>query len=64
MIGYIAKSIRVDEKIYDYVGDILSALRKLTEPTDTTKIGLLDYGPSTRAGLALIRTSRIRALIE
>lgn len=64
MIDYIARSIRVDEKIYEYVGDILSSLRKLTESTENTKIPILDYGPSTRAGLALIRTSRIRALME
>jgi MoxR-like ATPase len=64
MIDYIWKSIRVDEKIYDYVGDILSFLRKLTLPSESIKFPLLDYGPSTRAGLALIRTSRIRALME
>ncbi len=64
MIDYIAKNIRVDEKIYDYVEDILSSLRHLTKSSENTKIPLLDYGPSTRAGLALIRTSRIRALME
>lgn len=68
MIDYIAKSIRVDEKIYDYVGDILSSLRSLTTVSDlsptSSHLVPLSYGPSTRAGLALIRTSRIRALIE
>lgn len=65
MIEYITKMIRVDEKIYDYVGDILSSLRNLTEPgEDSSSHPLLDYGPSTRAGLALVRTSRIRALME
>lgn len=68
MIDYIARSIRVDEKIYDYVGDILSSLRSLTtvsnlSPT-SSHLAPLSYGPSTRAGLALIRTSRIRALME
>jgi MoxR-like ATPase len=68
MIDYIARSIRVDEKIYDYVGDILASLRSLTtvsnlSPTSSS-LPPLSYGPSTRAGLALIRTSRIRALME
>ena len=63
MIDYIAKSIRVDEKIYDYVGDILSNLRSLAEHTDNKK-RVLNYGPSTRAWLALIRTSRIHALMN
>ena len=60
MIDYIAKSIRVDEKIYDYVGDILSATRRLTTSAPHP---VLSYGASTRAGLALIRAGRVRAVM-
>jgi MoxR-like ATPase len=60
MIDYIAKSIRVDEKIYDYVGDILSATRNLTTSAPHP---VLSYGASTRAGLALIRAGRVRAVM-
>ena len=52
MIDYIAASIRVDDKIYDYVSDIISATRKLVTVPITP---VLSYGASTRAGLALIR---------
>jgi len=31
MIDYIAKTVRVDEHIYTYITDILSATRKITE---------------------------------
>jgi MoxR-like ATPase len=60
MIDYIAKSVRVDEKIYDYVGDILSATRRLTTSTPHP---VLSYGASTRAGLALIRAGRVRSVM-
>lgn len=60
MIDYIASSVRVDEKIYDYVSDIISATRKMvTVPTTP----VLSYGASTRAGLALIRAGRVRAVM-
>ncbi len=63
MIDYIASNIHVDENIYEYVGDLLTELRKLTKPPEPSakydasslKNGILSYGPSTRAGLALIR---------
>ncbi len=72
MIDYIAGNIHVDENIYEYVGNILAELRKLTEapvPSEkydvsSLKNGILSYGPSTRAGLALIRAGRIKALME
>ena len=67
MIDYIAKSIRVDTHIYSYVSDIISATRRLTtvsvlSPTSSS-LPPLSYGASTRAGLALIRAGRIRALL-
>jgi MoxR-like ATPase len=62
MIDYIAGNIRVDERIYDYVGDILTSLRALAiSQWSTTTI--LSYWPSTRAGLALIRAGRVHALM-
>lgn len=54
--NFIKKSIKVDEKIIDYVARILSNFRRLTEEDFlfNSKNPLLDYGPSTRAGIALI----------
>jgi MoxR-like ATPase len=67
MIDYIAKSIRVDEHIYTYVSDILSATRRLTTASAlspaSSSLPPLSYWASTRAGLALIRAGRIRALL-
>jgi MoxR-like ATPase len=60
MISYITKSVRVDAKIYDYVSDILSATRKMVTIPNTP---VLSYGASTRAGLALIRAGRVRAVM-
>ncbi len=56
-------SVRVDEKIYTYILSILEATRtprKWYEPIAP----LLEYGASTRAGLALIRLARVRAILE
>jgi MoxR-like ATPase len=68
IIDYIAKNIRVDDKIYEYVGDILTELRKLTQIPIQGKreeaFALLSYWPSTRAWLALIRAGRIHALLD
>ena len=101
---YIAKSIRVDEKIYDYVSDILELTRSRhregkgesewneerghpgvwSDPenqqwrqnnnrnpslahnakTEKSLTSLISYWASTRAGLALIRTARVLALLE
>ena len=77
MMDYITKSVRVDEKIYDYVSDIVSATRQLALPISSTpgkdiNNGLtfgdvytptLSHWASTRAGLALIRAGRVRAVI-
>ncbi|MBC7498097.1 AAA family ATPase [Candidatus Gracilibacteria bacterium] len=60
MIHYIADNIRVDAKIYDYISDIISATRKLAISTPNPT---LSYGASTRAGLALIRAGRVRAVL-
>jgi MoxR-like ATPase len=73
MIDYIACNIRVDEKIYDYVSDILSATRQLTQriPLLAPLSGgegsgvryPLAYGASTRAGLALVKAAKVRAVM-
>jgi MoxR-like ATPase len=78
MIDYIEKSVRVDEKIYDYVWSLLTATRKLTmqnPPSPLWQGGIkhllptssdlppLSYGASTRAGLALVRAARVRAVM-
>lgn len=62
MIDYIAKSVRVDTHIYDYVSEIISATRKLAKSWETNSV--LSYGASTRAGLALIRAGRVRAIMD
>ena len=64
MIDYIGREVRVDEKIYEYVSAIIDATRKLTIDTNNQGYAVLSYGASTRAGLALIRTSRVRAILE
>ncbi len=78
MRDYIAKHIRVDDAIYDYISRILEATRSRWIHTTSEKshllarfqkeevntTPLLSYGASTRAGLALIRTARVLALIE
>lgn len=58
---YIESTILVDEKIYDYVCTILNRLRELAKKTPEGQV--LDYGPSTRAGLALIRAGKTYALL-
>lgn len=62
MIDYMSKNIRVDEKIYDYISEILIATRKLAIDSKTQE-SKLSYWASTRAGLALVRTARVRALM-
>ena len=77
MIDYIAKNIRVNEHIYTYISDILTKTRDITESVVekefegiesgvkfwNLKTPLLSYGASTRAGLALIRAGRVRAVM-
>ncbi len=64
MIDYIAKNIRVDEKVYRYVSDLLTATRNLTKAPNSESEWVLSYWASTRAGLALIRAWRVRALLQ
>ncbi len=74
MIEYIEKNIYVDPKIYDYVSQIIWATRALSTQKWSLKyleengvdvpMNVLDYGASTRAGLALIRGSRVLAVLQ
>ena len=64
MVAYITKNIRVDEKVYRYVSDLLSASRNLAKNTSPESEWVLSYWASTRAGLALIRAWRVRALLQ
>lgn len=63
---FLEKSITIDEKICDYILRILRAYRDLTNSDNIfqTNQPLLSYGPSTRAGIALMRGAKIRALIH
>lgn len=60
MTEYIRTQIRVDEKIYDYIAHILDTSRQLAKNGID---GPLSYGASTRAGLAMIRCARVRAIM-
>lgn len=64
--NFIQKTIPTDEKIVDYIERILLKYRSLTRE-DTifeTSEPLLSYGPSTRAGLALVRGAKVRAVLN
>ena len=63
--NFIKKSVQVDEKILDYVTRVLSAYRHLAVEDMFFGTGekLLEYGPSTRAGMALVSGARVRAVI-
>lgn len=63
--NFIKKSIRVDEKIIDYVARILAAYRELVKQDIffASNSPLLSYAPSTRAGIALINGARIQAVL-
>jgi MoxR-like ATPase len=70
IIDYISQNIRVDERIYDYVWSLLIATRKLTKieqvqsnPIQTSSAPVLSYGASTRAGLALVKAAKVRAVM-
>lgn len=64
--NFIEKMVKIDEKIIDYISRILIAYRHLEKSDTLFKSGdaLLSYGPSTRAGLTLIRAAKVRAVTE
>ncbi len=61
MQSYIAENIRIDPKIYDYISALLEATRNRNTQSQNPE---LEYGASTRGGIALIRCARIAALLD
>lgn len=61
MQSYIAENVRIDPKIYDYISDLLEATRNRNIQYQHPE---LEYGTSTRGGIALIRCARIAALLD
>jgi MoxR-like ATPase len=55
MQEYVKENIHIDSHIYDYISDILEATRDHPH---------IEYGASTRAGLALRDGARIVAVLE
>lgn len=65
MTEYISDHTHVDDNIYDYISDILHETRRLThDSTNALSRAPLAYGASTRAGLSLIRASKVRAVMQ
>lgn len=73
MQAFISDNIRVDDKVYDYITAILRETRTLCHETIKVDFGKnpswiyiapLSYGASTRAGIAFLKTAKIRALME
>ncbi len=60
LANWIKDHIHVDEKIFNYVCEILENLREKSG----FEWSVLQYGPSSRAGIALIRGARVRAVIH
>lgn len=66
MQAYIQEHIRIEDSLCAYIVRILNAFRVLTE-RDAFFEGdwpLLSYAASTRAGIALIRGSKVRAVMQ
>lgn len=60
MRDYIREHVLVSDVLIEYVSSILDATRQYTRRENN----LLSYGASTRAGIALIRTAQVLALLE
>lgn len=60
MRDYIREHVLVSDVLIEYVSNILDTTRQYTR----AKNNLLSYGASTRAGIALIRTAQVFALLE
>ena len=60
MRDYIREHVLVSDVLIEYVSNILDTTRQYTR----TENNLLSYGASTRAGIALIRTAQVLALLE
>ena len=60
MRDYIREHVLVSDVLIEYVSNILDTTRQYTR----TENNPLSYGASTRAGIALIRTAQVLALLE
>ncbi len=58
----VCEGIYIDEKVLNYILDIVFATRK--QKTNTEVSPLLEYGASPRASIALCQTSKAHALLQ
>lgn len=58
----ITEEVHVDEKIYEYVANIVLATRNPTELGYTKGVDLIDFWASPRASVALIKTAKVMAV--
>jgi len=60
----ITEQVHVDEKIYEYVANIVLATRDPKQFGYTKGEDLIDFGASPRASIALIKTAKVMAVFE
>ncbi|MDD5197677.1 MAG: MoxR family ATPase [Candidatus Gracilibacteria bacterium] len=60
----ITEQVHVDEKIYEYVANIVLATRNPEQFGYIKGEDLIDFGASPRASIALIRTAKVMAVLE
>lgn len=60
----IAREVFVDEKIYEYVANIVLSTRSPEEFGYTKGEDLIEFGASPRASIALIKTAKVMAVFE
>ena len=61
---FITKEVYVDEKIYEYVANIVLATRNPSEFGYEKGEDLIDFGASPRASISLIKTAKVMAVFE
>jgi len=62
--NFITKEIYVDEKIYEYVANIVLATREPKQFGYEKGESLIDFWASPRASIALIKTAKVMAVFE
>ncbi|MDD2916965.1 MAG: MoxR family ATPase [Candidatus Gracilibacteria bacterium] len=60
----ITSYVYVDDKIYEYVADIVLATREPTEFGYAKGQNLIEFGASPRASIALVKTAKVLAVFE
>lgn len=60
----IAREVYVDDKIYEYVANIVLATRSPEEFGYAKGADLIEFGASPRASIALIKTAKVMAVFE